>query len=108
MILFGVNHAYRMGVLDLAQAVAAILKLSVLHFVVFAIFGVLVQMILLRIPNVDPLTRWALLLYCALPASYLAPSLGRNEDDFAVASGVCSILTLVSLAVFCVIAVIVS
>jgi hypothetical protein len=47
-------------------------------------------------------------MYSTLPASYLAPSLGRSEDDYAVASGVCSILTLVSLAVFCVIAVIVA
>ncbi len=104
MMIFSVGYNFSLA----KGSRAAILKLSALHFVVFAIFGVLVQLILLLIPNVDPLTRWALLLYCALPASCLAPSLGRNEDDFAVASGVCSILTLVSLAVFCVIAVIVS
>ena len=50
------------------------------------------------------MTRWALLLYCMLPGSYLAPSLGRSEEDYTVASGVCSILTVVSLLIFCVMA----
>ena len=56
----------------------------------------------------DALTRWAILLYTTLPASYLAPSLGRKQEDYTMASGVCSVLTIPALIVFCIIAVIVS
>lgn len=82
----------------------AIFQISAIHFTAFALFALVTQGALLLIPNVDPLTRWALLLYCMLPGSYLAPSLGRSEEDYTMASGVCSILTVVSLAIFCVIA----
>ena len=85
----------------------AIFQVSALHLGWTVAFGLVIQLILLLIPNVDAMTRWAVLMYTTLPASYLAPSLGRNKQDFAMASGVCSILTLVSLAVFCVIAAIV-
>lgn len=82
---------------------STIVKVSVLHIVVFAIFCLLIQAALFLIPNVDALTRWAILLYCTLPGSYLATGLGRSKDDYVMASGVCSILTVVSLAIFCVI-----
>ena len=85
-----------------------IFQLSALHLAWTVSFGLVVQLLLLLIPNVDSLTRWSVLMYSTLPASYLATSLGRSEDDFAVASGVCSILTVISLIVFCVIAVIVT
>jgi predicted permease len=85
----------------------AILEISALHFLWTAAFGGVIQLLLLLLPNADPLTRWAVLLYTTLPASYLAPSLGRSEEDYAMASGVCSILTVVTLAIFCVIAIIV-
>ncbi len=78
-----------------------IFRISAIHFAMFGVFGILIQAILFLLPNVDELTHWALLLYCTLPASYLAPSLGRSEKDYTVASGVCSILTVVSLMVFC-------
>jgi len=86
----------------------AIFQIAAIHFVMYAVFGILIQLGLSLIPNVDPLTRWASLLYCTLPASYLAPSLGRTEEDRTVASGVCSVLTVVSLAIFCVMAMIVT
>ena len=86
----------------------AIFQISALHLVWTVAFGGIIQLILLLIPNVDPLTRWSVLMYTTLPASYLAPSLGRSEDDYAMASGVCSIPTVFSLIVFCVIAVIVA
>ena len=87
---------------------SAIFRIATIHFVMYVIFGVLIQLGLSLMPNVDPLTRWATLLYCAMPASYLAPSLGRTEEDRVVASGVCSILTVVSLAIFCVMAAVVA
>lgn len=87
---------------------AVIFKISAGHFLYFALWGLIVQGALCLLPNVDALTRWATLLYCALPASYLAPTLGRSQEDFTVASGVCSLLTIPALAVFCIIAVFVS
>lgn len=87
---------------------AAIVKLSVIHFAMFAVFGLIIQGVMLLLPGVDGLTRWATLLYCTLPASYLAPGLGRSEEDFTVASGVCSVLTVACLLVFCVIAAVVA
>lgn len=83
-----------------------VFKLSAIHFGMYALFGVIVQLMLCLIPNVDLLTRCVMAMYCTLPASYLAPSVGKTEKDFAVASGVCSLLTIPCLIVFCIIAVI--
>ena len=77
-----------------------IFRISLIHFLWFAAWGVLAQLILFLIPNVDPMTRWVLLLYFLLPASYLAPTLGQSREDFTVASGVCSVLSVVTMAVF--------
>ena len=82
----------------------AIFRIAGIHFAVFALFCGIIQAALFLVPRVDALARWAVLLYCTLPASYLAPGLGRSEDDAAMASGVCSVLTVVSLAVFCLMA----
>ena len=85
-----------------------VFRLCGVHFGMFAVFCLIIQGVLLLIPGVEAMTRWAILLYCALPASYLAPGLGRSEEDFTVASGVCSVLTIACLAVFCCIAAVVS
>ena len=84
----------------------AIFKISGIHFALQVVFCLLIQGVLCLIPNVDSLTRWALLLYCTLPGSYLAPTLGRSEKDYTMASGVCSLLTVTSLIAFCCMAVI--
>jgi len=65
--------------------------------------GLISQGVLCLIPNVDTVTRWVMLLYFLLPASYLAPGLGRSREDSVLASGVCSLLTAVALVVFCII-----
>lgn len=85
----------------------AIFQISAIHFVWFAVIGLLIQLALFLIPNVDSLTRWAILMFTTLPASYLSPSLGRSKEDYTVASGVCSILSVTSLIIFCIIAAIV-
>lgn len=85
-----------------------IFRLSALHFGLMALFGLVIQGLLFLVPNVEPATRWAVLMYSTLPASFIAPSLGRSREDAAVASGVCSVLTVVSLIVFCVISVFVA
>ncbi len=83
---------------------AVIFRLSMVHFLYFAIWGLAIQGLLFLVPGVDALTRWALLLYTLLPASYLAPTLGRSQEDYTVASGVCSLLTVPALIAFCIIA----
>ena len=104
MMIFSVGYNFSLD----RSCRKVIFKLSLIHFLWFALFGAAVQGILFLIPGVDALTRWALLLYFALPASYLAPTLGRNQEDLTVASGVCSLLTVVTLAVFSMMAAVVS
>lgn len=70
-----------------------------------AVACLVMQGVLYLVPGVDAMTRWVVLLYCTLPASYLAPSLSRNEKENVIASGVCSLLTVLTLISFCVIAV---
>jgi hypothetical protein len=57
---------------------------------------------------VDAETRWAILLYCALPGSYLAAELGKTKEESTVAASVCSVLTVVCLVIFCVMAIVVA
>ena len=59
------------------------------------------QLVLCLIPNVDIMPRCAAALYCALPARYLSPGLGKGKEDYTVASGVCSLTTATCLLVFC-------
>lgn len=100
MMIFSVGYNFSLE----ASRRRQILTISAVHLAFTAGFGILMQLILLLIPGVDAATRWCLVLYCALPASYLAPSLGKTEEEGAVASGVCSMLTIVTLVVFCVMA----
>lgn len=79
----------------------AIISLSLVHFLWYLLVCAVVQLGLCLVPGVDAMTRWAVLLYCTLPASYLTPSLGKNDQDSSVASGVCSVLTVVCLVIFC-------
>ncbi len=85
-----------------------VFEICVLHLGVFALFCGIMQAALCLVPTVDPETRWAILLYCALPGSYLAAGLGRTKEESAIAASVCSILTVTSLIVFCVMAILVA
>ena len=100
MMIFSVGYNFSMS----GENRKDIFKVAGIHFAYFAIACAVIQGILFLIPGVDALTRWAVLLYCMLPASYLAPGLGRTEPDYTLASGVCSVLTVVTLLVFCVMA----
>ena len=104
LMIFAVGYNFSLE----KESGAAIFRLSLTHFVYFALWGLVIQGLLFLVPGVDALTRWAILLYTTLPASYLAPSLGRKQEDYTMASGVCSVLTIPALVVFCIIAVIVS
>ena len=68
----------------------------------------IIQAVLCLDPSVEVETRWAVLLYCALPGSYLAAGLAKTKEESAIAASVCSILTVVCLVQFSVIAVIVT
>lgn len=85
-----------------------ILRICATHLAVFSAICALIQGILFLLPAVDPATRWAVLFYCLLPPSYLTPGLGRTADDAALASGVCTILTVSCLAIFCLAAVMIA
>lgn len=101
VILFSVGYNFSLKGDNLKQ----IIKISAIHFGVFALIGLIMQGAMFLLPSVEAETRWAILIYSTLPASFLAPSLGRCEEEHAVASGVCSILTVVCLLVFCVVAI---
>ena len=102
-MLFSVGYNFSMG----KDCRGEIFRIAAMHLALFAVFCGIMQGVLLLLGEVDPETRWAVLLYCALPASYLSPGLGRSEREYTVSSGVCSVLTVVSLAIFCVMAVLV-
>lgn len=85
-----------------------IFRISAIHFALQAVFCLVIQAVLFLLPNVDALTRWAILMYCTLPGSYLAPSLGKTQADYTMASGVCSVLTISSLMAFCCMAAVVA
>lgn len=89
---FSLNRNYR----------TTIFRIASVHSGLFVLFCAVMQSALLLVPDVDARTRWAVLLYCLLPSSYLAPSLGRSEEDSIIASGVCSLLTITCLIAFCV------
>ena len=104
LMIFAVGYNFSMD----KESRGVIFRLSVGHFLYFALWGVIIQGLLFLIPGVDAMTRWAVLMYTTLPASYLAPTLGRSREDYTVASGVCSLLTIPALVVFCIIAAFVS
>jgi len=81
-----------------------IFKLCLIHLLIFTVIGGVLQLLLFLLPDITPLTRWAMLLYCFLPASYFAPIVGKTEQEKTVASGVCSLTTVATLIAFCIIA----
>ena len=97
LMIFSVGYNFSLE----RESRGPVLRIAALRFGICAAFGVLIQLVLCLIPGVDNLTRITMLMYCTLPTSYLAPGLGRSQKDYTVASGVCSILTAVSLVIFC-------
>lgn len=104
VILFSVGYNFSLG----QGSRNRIFKLCAIHFGLFALFCLIIEGAMFLLPSVEAQTRWAIVMYCTLPASFLAPGLGKNEEEYTVASGVCSVLTVVSLLIFCVIAAIVA
>lgn len=100
IILFSVGYNFSLNKENLKQ----ILSICAIHFVVFAVFCLIAQGVMFMLPSVDAQTRWAILIFCMLPSSFLSPGLGKTEEDHAVASGVCSVQTVLCLLIFCIIA----
>ncbi len=104
VMLFSVGYSFSLS----RDNRGVILKLCAAHLAVFGVMCLAIQGILFLLPQVDPATRWAVLMYATLPPSYLAPSLARTPREATIASGVCSMLTIFNLAVFCLMAVFVA
>lgn len=104
VILFSVGYNFSLN----RDNLKPVIKISTIHFLLFAAFGLILQGAMCFLTSVDVETRWAILIFSTLPASFLSPGLGKREEEYAVASGVCSLLTMSSLIIFCVIAVVVS
>lgn len=104
VILFCVGYNFSLEKGNLKH----VLEICGLHFGIFAVFCAIIQGVLCFIPSVDAQTRWSILLYCALPGSYLTAGLGKTKEESALAASVCSILTVVCLVIFCIMAVIVA
>lgn len=98
LMIFSVGYNFSLS----SSSRSAIAKISAIHFVYYAVVCIIAQAVLFLIPNVENLTRLAIFFYCILPGSYLAPSLGRTEEEYRLSSGVCSILTLVCLVIVCI------
>ena len=100
LMLFSVGYNFSLA----KGSRKTVLEICAIYLGIAVVSCGIMQGALSLLPNVDSLTRWTLVLYSALPASYLAPGLGRSQEDFTVASGVCSVLTVTCLTAFCVIA----
>lgn len=100
VILFCVGYNFSLGEKNRKQ----IFKICGLHLGMFAIFGIIMQLLLCLVSAVEAETRWALLIYCTLPGSYLAAGMGKTKEENEIASSVSSVLTVITLAIFCVIA----
>ena len=104
VILFCVGYNFSLGKGNRKH----VFRICGLHFAVFGIFCVMIQGFLFFVPSVDAETRWSILLYCALPGSYLTAGLGKTKEESAVAASVCSILTVICLVIFCITAIVVA
>ena len=70
-----------------------------------AAFCVLCVLFLTWTVGMTDLLRWALILLFTLPGPYVLPVFARGEADARYASSCLSLYTLLSVAMFCVIAV---
>ncbi len=104
LMIFSVGYNFSLD----SECRKDIFRIAGTHFGAYMVVCLIAQGVLSLIPGVDMLTRWAVLLYCVLPCSYLSPSMGQNRKEQAVASSVCSVLTVACLAVFCVLTVFVA
>ena len=94
--LFSIGYNFSLS----RKGLPAILQVCGLHLAVCAALFLIVEGGLFLVPNTAAETRWAVLLFCLLPAGYIAPGLGRDQEEYTLASGVCSLTTVVTMAGF--------
>lgn len=104
VILFCVGYNFSLG----KENYKHVFEICGWHLAFFAVFCLIIQSALCIDSSVDAETRWAVLLYCALPGSYLAAGLAKTKEESSLAASVCSILTVICLIIFCIIAFIVA
>lgn len=102
VILFSIGYNFTLN----KENMSRIIKISAIHTAVFAVLCLVAEGILFMLPGVDVRTRWAVLIYYALPSSFLTPGLGKTQEDYEVTSGVCSLQTVLCLLIFCILAVV--
>ena len=100
LMMFSVGYNFSLSKENLRD----IFRLCAIHLLTFALIGGVLQLLLFLLPGTTSLTRWAILLFSFLPPSYISPTLGKSEQEQAVASGVCSLLTVITIVVFCIMA----
>lgn len=100
-ILFSIGYSFSLS----GENRGAILRGAARNLGFFLAVCAVVQGLFFLLPDVAAETRWAVLLYCLLPPSFLTPSLGKTEEEFSYASGICSVYTLVTILAFLVMAV---
>lgn len=82
-----------------------VLKTCLVFWGMFAAMCVVLELALFLVPGTTMETRWAVVLFTMLPPTFMMPTLGRTREETAYGSGVCSLCTVGTLVVFCVIAV---
>jgi len=101
VIVFTIGYTFELSGEDLR----AELRTCASRVILFSLFCLILQGALFLVPNVAPETRWAVLLYYMLPAPYPMSALGKTDSEQRFGSGVCSLGTVITLMVFCVMAV---
>ena len=104
VILFCVGYNFSLG----KENYKHVFQICGWHLAFFVFFCAIIQGVLCMDPSVEAETRWAILLYCALPGSYLAAGLAKTKEESSLAASVCSILTVICLLIFSIIAIIVA
>jgi len=98
VIVFTIGYTFDLSGEDLR----AELRTCASRLILFTSFCLILQGALFLVPNVAPETRWAVLLYYMLPAPYPLSALGKNDSEQRFGSGVCSLGTVITLIVFCI------
>lgn len=96
IILFSIGYNFSLS----REGLGPILRVCGLHLAVCAALFLIAEGGLFLVPGAAAETRWAVGLFCLLPCGYIAPGLGRSQEEYTLASGACSLTTVVTLAGF--------
>lgn len=100
LMLFSVGYNFSLD----RECWDTVAKIAGRLFTISALSALAALAVFRFVPGVEDTTKYVMVLYCAMPASFLAPGLGKTAEDAKIASCVCSVLTVAGLLCFCVIA----